>query len=304
MFGLAGEIQSDMSYPGRLMILHQGHEGSHAIGGALMRDYGVMFIGENWERYRLRGQMTRYLQQAMICRGDIVASQKTVRIVENEIGRALFEHDETDIWKNRTRTLVGLVRGGDVGTINSCQRKDLEKTPFVIALLVRTDLLRWSISSYIGDKEYQKNHSRFPQFHQEKQTTYTYKLPFLKKTAEGLVHQWSRDIRSLKKALPASTPIHALRFITYEEFLENQDRCLSRLMEGLPVGPSIETEGYVKVHDNNLSFVKNLAEVKSAFEIWKLPSFLDVVREGTKTTNGMIGRFPFLDLVENVVTKI
>ncbi|KAJ1636653.1 hypothetical protein T492DRAFT_1140976 [Pavlovales sp. CCMP2436] len=273
----------------RYVLIHEGHEGSHAIEDEMARSFGTFSIREIGD-----GRQTGKLTEAV--RSAFATGNKTQLSLLFET--ASRDTPDRNSYLKRARGIkeVNCTAGQVIGALAHIEQSAMFADPGVaIFVLVRTDLMRWALSL---SKSVTARGCINPQFGlcARPEGKHHINIPKLKQEARKLISKWkgkakfaTHIARGKHLGSGASFRCPRVLLVSYEAFLEGRDEVVShmfahvqrhnRLAKSLPT-PHPQVEGVKKVHLNEIEkWVSNYQEVQNMFQKARFPSFVDVVRE-------------------------
>jgi len=269
-------------FASRIFLIHTAHEGSHAIGKELMEKAGVFFTGEGLDARYYEGDKhgpasRRRTVVAWVCNGGGEAGYRVKRKITDE-GLGWF-FKEPGVPRDPNTTALTLVRTDFNQDIRRCATV---RGRVDVVLLVRRDLLRWSLSRYTAPGWKEPDHPQFSNNYVA--PAKRYEPEHLRQVARQLVEDWRAVLLTIKELHHCCTrQVTDIRIVTYESFLADQKATIDYIMADLPRNVHPDRPRFHhprKIHDHAIgTFVLNVAEIERAFASWGLPTFQDVYDE-------------------------
>ncbi|KAJ1625856.1 hypothetical protein T492DRAFT_910572 [Pavlovales sp. CCMP2436] len=274
----------------RYVIVHDAHEGSHGLEGAMSQAHGTFSMAEIADG-RETGPLTK-VAMAAFAQGD---QPLLARLVERAYRNLTMTRpqDAREIFA----PLLG-IKDVDcaAGQIIGALARDDQPEMFAhhdvaIFVLVRTDLMRWALSL---SKSITKG-CMHPQFGGcTDKGKHRVDLLELKQTALELVSHWKlkgwfakRTARGDHLGSGATLDCSRVYFVSYEAFLDSNgavvDAMFSHLQRFSPLARSLPTPRpnvFKKVHSEKISgWIENYQEVYNMFMVERFPTFADILHE-------------------------
>ena len=251
------------------------HEGSHGLGDKLVGRRCINYMGNEFFDVR-RLENATYQLEALTRFFSMRVGMKAAAVLPG-IG-----HDLAKKFDTRAKlfdadcscsALGALVR---VGPKNLCQLPRGIK-PYI---LVRTDLMRWSLSVY---SEYNVN--SMPQFNNKPLPKTAFRIEKLSNIANYLIGKWRDKAEMFRRLVRCK---FQPQLITFEAFEDSQDLPRGLVRQLLPCGEEDRRREYSTVrivHSHRISeFVENSDEVIAHFAVTQYPSFADVFKHRANAT--------------------
>ena len=147
-------------------------------------------------------------------------------------------------------------------------------------ILVRTDLMRWSLSLY--SEAYVNS---MPQFNNKPLPKTTFRIETLSDIANKLIDKWRDKAEMYRKLVRCK---FQPQLITFEAFEDTQELPPGLVRQLLPCGEQDRRRDYSSiriVHSHRISeFVENVNEVIAHFAVTPYPSFADVFTHRANAT--------------------
>jgi len=275
-------------------VLHNSHEGSHGIGDKLIRTRCVNFFINEYFDASERNGITTARQQLDALRTffstPLIANLKLATVLPQAAGHMIEER--VKLWRDQVRLFDAGCPCEARGVLLRASAQTLCQLPGTKPyILVRTDLLRWSLSVY-SDRYLQA----MPQFFRTKNGTAYDALPpkqafdvgALGEIADSLVQNWRKKADLYTKLSRCGL---RPRLITFEAFEDTQELPSGLSMQLLPCEqrkpPPARTEySSVRiVHSHRISeFVNNSDEVHAFFTATPYPTFAEVFASQANVT--------------------
>jgi hypothetical protein len=283
---LQSEAGGDTVPCARYVIIHDAHEGSHALDQAFGAAYGTFSFLEIADG-RETGSLTEEVLEAFAT-GD----QPRLALLVERAYRNMKSRRPSVISNYIGIKDVDCASGRVMGALARESKPAMYAHPGVaIFLIVRTDLMRWALSL----TKSVTSSCPHPQFGGCNDAgKHRVNLVELKNTARKLVSKWKRKSRFAQRIargehLGPAAPLDCSRVyvVTYEAFLESKDRVVrsmfshvqraSALAKAVPM-PSRRV--FKKVHSENISdWVENYQEVEKMFRLARFPLWADILQE-------------------------
>jgi hypothetical protein len=272
-------------------LIHSAHEGSHAIEQAMMQDYGVLGLGEVFDKSLWQNFAQQRRIQAAFAQGDKTTVQRMLRHREiDAVGTTKQSGRLGNVL--RFNCGKGRVMGANVRTL---QHVSYSHPRVAVFILVRTDLMRHALS--LAKEVVQE--CLHPQFGACKEASERKRisLPDLRKNIETHLLKIWRDkaraavavVRGEHLGSSYGSDCDRLRFVTYEAFLDSPKEVTAGMWAHIKrVSGGLAKKGETpasrlavhRVHDSQISsFIENVREVYDMFQFAHLPTFADILEQ-------------------------
>lgn len=261
----------------KFYVLHDGHEGSHGVGDKLIQIRCVNFLaGEIFDIHAANG-IENARQQLALLRTFFETPLVTEMNYSSSLSRMRaknFGEEKKMLHENCSCKARGMLLRADTATL--CNLHGIK--PYI---LVRTDLMRWSLSRYSSDIVL-----KHPQFNNDTLPMHKFSITRLRNTANSMISKWR-----VKADLYTNLTRCGLnpRLIIYEAFEDTQQlphRFVRELLPREHEEPELQKYNSVRiVHSHHISnFVENADEVYAHFIAMRYPTFADVFTQQASLT--------------------
>ena len=258
----------------RFYVLHHDHEGSHGIGDKLIQMRCVNYLGNEFFDKRASNGITSAAKQLNALRRFFADLTVTVQSYE-ERRREVLKEQMKLFDMDCSCEARGMLLRADADTL--CQLPGTK--PYI---LVRTDLMRWSLSLY-SDRYVQ----HMPQFRNHTLPMVAVSIDKLGQVARQAVRKWQQKAQLYTKLVRCGLHPQLIAFEAFEDMQQLPSRFETQL---LPCKYAEQRPQHLYtsvriVHSHRISeFVTNPDEVYAHFIATPYPTFAQAFTEQANLT--------------------